>query len=84
MSLPENWRRILQKKIDSAPAETAKPRPLPIPGRTPRPVGGAGRRLTEAESIMFKRITGTTPRPEMTREEYNRIIAKYRKGGGLS
>lgn len=83
MSIPEHWLRILQRKIDQAPVEPVVPRPLPIPRSTPKAAGGSGRLLTEAELFMFKRITGTSPRPGMTRQEFNRVIAKYRRGGGM-
>ena len=86
MNQPEHWRQILQRKIAEAKPEVqGPPRPLPKPQVRPKPkAGGVGRGLTEAEQVMYKRITGNSPRPGMTREEYNKVIARYRRGGGMS
>jgi hypothetical protein len=76
------WKSWIQKQIDKAPLETPRklPKPRPLPARA---TSGAGRMLTEAERNTHKRITGFEAPPGMTREQYNKVIAKYRRGGGF-
>jgi len=76
------WKSWIQKQIDKAPLETPRklPKPRPLPARA---TSGAGRMLTEAERNTHKRITGVEAPPGMTREQYNKVIAKYRRGGGF-
>jgi len=85
MTPKPGWREILERKIREAPEvvpDLPKPKRLPRPAA--KPITGPGRDLTESEKIMYKRITGTSPRPGMTREEFNKVIARYRRGGGMS
>ena len=85
MNPNRGWREILERKIREAPEvvpELPKPKRLPRPAA--KPATGQGRALTQSEQIMYKRITGTSPRPGMTREEFNQVIARYRRGGGMS
>jgi hypothetical protein len=80
-----SWREILQRKIREAPDVSPDlPKPKRLPRPAPKPASGPGRGLTQAEVDMYKRITGTSPRPGMTREEYNKVIARFRRGGGMS
>jgi hypothetical protein len=76
------WKSWIQKQIDKAPPETPRklPKPRPLPTRA---TSGADRMLTEAERSTHKRITGFDSPPGMTREQYNKVIAKYRRGGGF-
>jgi hypothetical protein len=76
--------RMMAQAKPEAPKPAQPPRQLPKPKPAARPAGGAGRGLTEAEQIMYKMITGTSPRPGMTREEFNKVIARHRRGGGMS